>query len=256
MFEQSSQVMSSEQLADGVFSLRLFADRIAQAARPGQFVHVRCGTDREFILRRPFSIHGVSGQTIDILFDVRGKGTRALARMRQHDVLDVLGPLGRGFTVKPGVKRALLVAGGMGVAPLSLLAEELSSRAARVYIAYGVKTKSRALRLVELKRLAREVSVATDDGTLGERGPITELLPSLVHQVKPDAVYACGPEPMLREVVRITRPYDVPCEVSLEALMACGVGACLSCAVRTTGGIRHVCSDGPVFEAGEVVWEW
>lgn len=249
-------MVATEHVADDVFVVRLFSDRVARAAKPGQFVHVRIGSDRDFILRRPFSLHAVSGQSIEILFDAKGKGTRALSRMRQHDVLDVLGPLGRGFTVPPDTKRALLVAGGMGVAPLAMLAEELQARRIRTYVALGARTKARVLHLIELKRIAHEVAVATDDGSLGERGCVTDLVPPLLHSARPDVVYACGPEAMLEVISRQIRPYDIPCEVSLERLMACGVGACLSCAVRTTDGIKRACAEGPVFDAREVVWGW
>lgn len=256
MFQQAAQVISNHQVADGVFAVRLFADKIAAAAKPGQFIEVRCGSDRDFILRRPFAVHAVSGQAIEILFDVKGKGTRALARSQPHDVFDVIGPLGRGFSLPSDVKRAVLVSGGMGIASLMMLADELGSMHVRIYFALGAKTKSQLLNIVEIKRLAREVVVATDDGSYGERGAITELVPALVHQAKPDIIYGCGPRPMLSQLARVTRPYEVPCEVSLEALMACGVGACLSCAIRTQSGVARVCAEGPVFAAEEVVWEW
>lgn len=254
--QEAAQVVATEQVAEGVFVLRLFSDRIARAAKPGQFVHARVGVDRDFILRRPLSVHAASGQSIELLFDVKGKGTRALSRLRPHDVLDILGPLGRGFTIPDGAKRVLIVAGGMGVAPLAMLADELASRHVRMYVALGARTKARMLHLIELKRIAHEVVAVTDDGSLGERGCVTDVVPPLLHPARPDMVYACGPEAMLEVVARQVQPYDIPCEVSLERLMACGVGACLSCAVRTTDGVKRACADGPVFDAREVVWRW
>lgn len=256
MFQEAAEVVSIQQVADCVFVMRLFADRIARAAKPGQFVHVRCGTDREFILRRPFSLHTVSGQAVEIMFDVRGKGTRALSRMRPHDVVDVLGPLGRGFSIPAGTRKALLVAGGMGVAPLAMLAEELAALHVRATAALGFRTRARALLVMELKRVAHSVVITTEDGSFGQRGRATDAVPQLLVQSQPDIVYACGPEAMLAEVARHLQPYDTPCEMSLERLMACGVGACLSCAVRTKDGIKRACVDGPVFRADEVVWGW
>jgi dihydroorotate dehydrogenase electron transfer subunit len=256
VFQQTAEVVSVTQRAESIYLMRLFADRIAGASQPGHFIQVRCGTDRDFILRRPFAVHATDGKTIDILFDVRGKGTSVLARARVHDTFDVLGPLGRPFTIPAGISRAVLVCGGMGIAPLEFLASELSSRHVRLYLALGAKTKSRLPDLMDLKRAAREVVVATDDGSIGERCVVTDLLPQLVHGAKPDVVYAAGPKAMLAEVSRIVQPYNVPTQVSMEALMACGVGACLSCAVRTTEGIKRVCADGPVFPAEQVIWEW
>jgi dihydroorotate dehydrogenase electron transfer subunit len=256
MHQQAAQVVATEHVAEDVIRLRLFADKVAQQAKPGQFVHVRIGTDREYILRRPFSVHAVSGQTLDLLFDVKGRATRSLSRARVHDVLDVIGPLGRGFSIPANAKQALLVAGGMGIAPLAMLAEELWRRKIRVYVALGARTKARVIELVELKRLAREVVVTTDDGTMGERARVTDVVGGLIGRAKPDIVYGCGPEVMLAKLAKVVQPYELRCEVSLERLMACGVGACLSCAVRTTEGIERACAEGPVFDASRVVWQW
>jgi dihydroorotate dehydrogenase electron transfer subunit len=256
IFQQPAEVVSVVQRAEGIYMIRLFADKIAAAARPGHFVEVRCGTDRDFILRRPFAVHAASGRTIDILFDVKGKATAALAQARVHDVFDTIGPLGRPFTIKGGTSRALLIAGGMGIAPLAFLAGELQSNHVRIYLALGATSKSRLPELMDLKRAAREMAVATDDGSLGERGVVTQVVPPLLHSSKPEMIYAAGPKAMLAEVARMVKPYDIPTEVSMEALMACGVGACLSCVVRTTEGLKRVCADGPVFPAEQVIWQW
>jgi dihydroorotate dehydrogenase electron transfer subunit len=257
-------------------ALTLVAPRIAEAARPGQFVHVLAGEDRSFPLRRPFSIHrvdpGGSGGTVAIVFDVVGAGTRALAELRPHDVVDVLGPLGRPFTPPDEPAGCVLVGGGYGTAPLFFLAGELRARRCRVDFAIGAATAARLLDALEARRLGHSLTVTTDDGSAGRRGLVTDPLPDLLARTGAGRVYACGPMPMLAAVSRVAAAAGVPCQVAVEEQMACGTGICFSCVlpVRGSGGLKpsppengdsgdgtrmaRSCLEGPVFDGTAIAW--
>lgn len=249
------EVVANERVARGVGTLTLRAPRIAATVRPGQFVHVRISTGRDFILRRPFSVHRAAGDGIELLYQVLGAGTRALAEKQRGDVMDAVGPLGHGWEVPEAVSHALLVAGGLGAAPLGMLADELAHRGVAATVALGAPTAERLLAREGFERVARRVEVSTDDGSEGRRGLVTELVEDLLVEDRPDVVYVCGPEIMSRTVAGQAAKAGIACQVSLERLMACGVGACLSCVVATTSGQKRACVDGPVFDAGEVVWD-
>jgi dihydroorotate dehydrogenase electron transfer subunit len=248
-------VARNERVAEGVGLLAAHAPRIARAVQPGQFLHLRIATASDFLLRRPFSVYGVAGDTIEILYQVLGRGTRALSECATDDWLDAIGPLGHGWTVPEGVAHALLVAGGLGAAPLGMLAERLAARGAAVSVAYGAPSAERLTGRDRFERVARRVEVATDDGSAGEHGLVTRVSERLMSDDTPDVVYVCGPEPMARRVAAQAQAAGVPCQVSLERLMACGIGACLSCVVTTTAGAKRACVDGPVFDAKEVCWD-
>lgn len=248
-------VVANERLAEGVGLLTLRAPRIGQRVAPGQFVHLRIERGADFILRRPFSVHGTTRDGIRILYQVLGRGTRALAGKRPGDEMDAIGPLGTGFRIPAEAAHALVVGGGLGAAPLGLLAEALAERGLAVTVALGAPTAARLLALDVFERSARELLLATDDGSRGERGFVTTLVDGALAARKPDVAYVCGPEAMARVVTSQCAAANVPCQVSLERLMACGVGACLSCVVNTTGGLKRACCDGPVFDAEEVVWD-
>ncbi|MBE0476516.1 MAG: dihydroorotate dehydrogenase electron transfer subunit [Coriobacteriia bacterium] len=248
-------VLANERLAEGVGLLTLRAPRTAGGVRPGQFVHVRLAAGTERVLRRPFSVHDVDGTAIGILFQVLGEGTREMAGWERGFATDLLGPLGHGFEVPDDASRALLVAGGLGAAPLGLLSRRLAERGVAVTVALGAPTAERLVSRDVFERSARRVAYATDDGSHGERGPVTALVEGLISADEPDAVCACGPEAMARVVAAQAAAAGVPCLVSLERLMACGVGACLSCMVSTRTGLKRACADGPVFDAEEVLWD-
>jgi dihydroorotate dehydrogenase electron transfer subunit len=240
-------------------SLTLVAPRIAGAARPGQFVHILAGEDRSFPLRRPFSIHRVeSPGTVEVVFDVVGAGTLALSRLRPHDVVDVLGPLGRPFTPPEEPAGCLLVGGGYGTAPLYFLATQLRARRCRVDFAVGAGTAARLLDAMEAKRLGHSLTVTTDDGSAGRRGLVTDPLPDLLARTGAARVYACGPMPMLAAVSRLAAAAGVPCQVAVEEQMACGTGICFSCVVPVGQGdetrMARSCLEGPVFDGAAIAW--
>jgi dihydroorotate dehydrogenase electron transfer subunit len=186
---------------------------------------------------------------------VLGRGTRELSARGAGDVMDAIGPLGTGWRVPDGAAHALLVAGGLGAAPLGMLCEELAARGVAVSVAQGAPTAERLVARDLFASVARRVEVATDDGSAGERGFVTVVSERLLAADRPDVVYVCGPEVMARAVARQAEAAGVACQVSLERLMACGVGACLSCVVTTVTGRKRACVDGPVFDAGEVCWD-
>jgi dihydroorotate dehydrogenase electron transfer subunit len=248
-------------------ALTLVAPRIAEAAEPGQFVELLAGQDRSFLLRRPFSIHrveraGAALGTIEVVFDVVGPGTRTLAGLRVHDLVDALGPLGRPFTPPPEPQRCLLVGGGYGTAALFFLADELRARRCRVDFLVGAQNRHRLFDAMEARRLGHTLTLATDDGSAGQRGLVTDPLPALLERLRTANVYACGPMPMLAAVSRVAGEHGVPCQVAVEELMACGTGICFSCVVPVGDPARpgepnrmaRSCLEGPVFDGAAIAW--
>jgi dihydroorotate dehydrogenase electron transfer subunit len=243
-------------------ALTLAAPQVAEGARPGQFVHLLATEDRSFPLRRPFSIWRVERPgTVEVVFDVVGAGTRAMAELRRHDVVDVLGPLGRPFDPPPEPAGCLLVGGGYGTAPLFFLATELRARRCRVDVVIGAATAGRLLDPTEAGRLGHSLTVTTDDGSVGRRGLVTDPLPGLLATTGADRVYACGPMPMLAAVSRVAAAAGVACQVAVEEQMACGTGICFSCVlpVGENGGrgetrMARSCLEGPVFDGTTIAW--
>ena len=252
-----AKIVKNSPVSKNCFQAIILAPRIAKAASPGQFVNVKVAGGPEPLLRRPISIHRVNGNKIEILYEALGPGTEILSRRKPGEMLDIIGPLGKGFDSSRLTVRGskIIVAGGMGAAPLLFLAEKLRSR--QVMVLIGASTKSQILCEKEFKRLGCDVKIATDDGSCGFKGRVTDLLKHLLRATshKPQAtIYACGPRPMLRELSRISRKRKIPAQVSLEEHMACGIGACLGCVVNTTEGYKRVCKDGPIFNAEEIIW--
>jgi len=250
-----------EMVTPDICRLTMAAPEIATAAEPGQFVMVRLpGEGQDPLLRRPFSIHQVNDTTVQILLKVVGRVTRQLAALQPGEKIDLLGPLGRGFRLDPLPAGACLVGGGIGAAPLRLLARQLGRRlpAEKIVVLLGARNRIEVTALAEtFAELGCQVQIATDDGSAGHHGLVGDLLTALATP-EPMTVYACGPHPMLAGVAGICRQKQWRCQVSLETMMACGVAACLGCAVAPAdpaAGYLHVCKEGPVFEAGEVSWK-
>jgi len=252
---ESATVVANERVTEGIGLLVLEAPRVAAAIAPGQFVHLRIARDTDFILRRPFSVYRAAAGTIEILYQVVGRGTHALARAGSGDAMDLIGPLGRGWMVPEGISHALVVAGGLGAAPMGMLVERLAAAGIAVSLAHGAPSVDRLLARDLFESVCRRTEIATDDGSAGVCGFVTELVDDLIAADRPDVVYVCGPEPMQRIVAAQAATAGIPCQVSLERLMACGVGACLSCVVSTVHGRKRACVDGPVFDAADVLWE-
>lgn len=222
---------------------------MAEAARPGQFVHIKCGEG--LLLRRPISICDAGNGLLRIVFQVRGTGTQWLADQESGAVLDVLGPLGNGFQLPPS-GRVLLAGGGIGTAPLLFTAKSAPEGAVA---ALGFRTGAGAILLEDFAAAGVPVEVATDDGTLGTAGTVDQVVCRCLRENHYAAVLACGPTPMLRAISRATAGEGTPCQVSLEERMACGIGACLTCSCKVNGHYKRACKDGPVFLSQEVEWD-
>jgi dihydroorotate dehydrogenase electron transfer subunit len=261
MLEQTVQILSNERDTDLYFRLVVRAPRIAPLIQPGQFAHVRIPPLKDALLRRPFSIFQVTGDTFSILYKSVGRGTEVLSRMGAGEALGVIGPLGHGFTVPtPGAETPLLVAGGYGMAAMYLLAER-SPQKGIVFV--GGRRRVDILCAREFNALGWEVRVATEDGSLGEKGLVTQ--PLLAEICNPQSairnrkLFACGPTPMLKAVGQIAADFQVPAELSMDEHMCCGVGVCLTCVIPVQTGegweYQRTCTEGPVFDARQVLWE-
>lgn len=266
MIHQSAEVLTYRKMGEEYHSLTIVAAEMAETARPGQFITLCPPADRSFILRRPMSIYRVAKQggwatTLEIVFDVRGPGTAALASLRAHDLVDVVGPIGRGFTISDRFTACLLVGGGVGATPLFFLSDELRAAGKRVDVLSGASRASRLVNPIEAKRLGANTEFATDDGSAGHHGRVTELLPQMIERCGTEVIYACGPHAMLREVSRIGLEFGIPVQVAVEELMGCGIGICMTCItpVWSRDGSRvlnvRTCVDGPVFNGARIAWD-
>lgn len=249
------RILEKQELAKGIFSFVVDAGPLAQKAKPGQFANILVPGKT---LRRPISICDIDPQkqTLRFVLEIRGEGTQILAGFAVGEEMDLLAPLGNGFDVGDCTRNALFVGGGIGVPPLLNPAKMFGKNAT---VAVGFRGREAAILLDDFRQAGCNVLVATDDGSLGHHGLVTEYF----DQVQPDIIFACGPMPMLKAVSKFAEEKGIPCQVSLEERMACGIGACLGCAckVRRTSEngessetYGHVCKDGPVFDSRQVVF--
>ena len=252
MKQATAHIVSNEEIMPQTHLVWLEAPEIAAIARPGQFVMARCGNSHDPLLRRPLSIHQVTeAGRIALLFGVVGRGTVLLSRRQQGDCLDLVGPLGNGFTIEPDSHRLLLVAGGLGLAPLLFLATKGLDDGCSVVLLMGARNASL---LYPLSSLSSRITciTTTEDGSAGVKGMVTGLIAECADQA--DQVFACGPISMYRSMACDGGLKAGRVQISLEVVMGCGVGACYGCTIKTLKGLQQVCQDGPVFELDEVVW--
>jgi dihydroorotate dehydrogenase electron transfer subunit len=266
-------ISSNTEVMPGIHLMWIEAPDIAAAAQPGQFLTVRCG---DFPLRRPFSIHQVGNDNViagidaigtkqpqvAILFKVTGKGTIWLSQREAGERIDIIGPLGKGFTVAPESKNLLLVAGGIGLAPLVFLMQQALSQH-HIALIHGASTAaqlySNICQLSTINYQRVQFIPVTEDGSTGQKGKATDLLPGFLDWA--DQAYACGPVGMYMAMTGMSSRAKrsklklKKCQVSLEVRMGCGFGACYGCTVNTKKGLRHVCRDGPVFELNDIIWQ-
>jgi dihydroorotate dehydrogenase electron transfer subunit len=250
--QAKTTVIANEAIMPGVSLIWLDCPDIAAQARPGQFVMVRCGEGPEYQLRRPLSIHQRDGERLALLYKVVGKGTQWLSRCQAGDKLDLLGALGKGYEIYPDSRNLLLVAGGIGIAPLRFLADEAVSRGKEVTLLLGAPT-ARQLYPSRLLPAGARLVTATEDGTEGKKGVITDIVPDFSDSA--DQLFACGPLPMYKAMAGMAELKDKPVQVSLEMRMGCGMGICYGCTVKTREGLRQVCKHGPIFDMDEVLWD-
>jgi dihydroorotate dehydrogenase electron transfer subunit len=244
--QEIAAVTANAELMPQIHLMWLESPYIASQTQPGQFVMVCCGEDT--LLRRPFSVHQADGNRLALFFNVVGRGTHWLSQRQAGDKLDLLGPLGNGFTIYPASQNLLLVAGGMGIAPLYLLAQDALKKKHSLTLLYGTADKKRLSIPPQIK-----VVSATEDGTIGQRGMITEILPDYISQA--DQLFACGPLQMYQSMAQMPQLKNRPVQVSLEVRMGCGLGVCYGCTVKTKSGLKQVCKDGPVFDLNDILWE-
>jgi dihydroorotate dehydrogenase electron transfer subunit len=263
------EVLSVKPMGD-YFSMTVVASGIAEHAKPGQFVAIAVGGDSSgMLLRRAFSIYsvretGVYGGTVEFIFSVTGRGTAWLSRQRAYDPIDIVGPLGRPFALPREPANCVLVGGGYGSAPLFLLGDALRTRGCRIDAVLGASTGDRLFGALDAKRMAATVAFTTDDGSYGEKGRVSDVLPEVIDRVHADVVYACGPMAMLEAVQRIAGAAyggaGIPTQLAVEESMACGIGVCMTCVLPVIGSDEQTrmvrsCIDGPVFAGDRIRWD-
>ncbi|VTS01951.1 dihydroorotate dehydrogenase electron transfer subunit [Tuwongella immobilis] len=267
-------VLENVPLAERTFRIRLAAPQVAATMRPGQFLMLRLPGRTDPLLGRPFALYDTvlndAGECValDVVYLVLGKMTRPLSELQAGDAIEVLGPLGNGFLPIPPAKSVWMIAGGIGQTPFLATTRWLRGTrgyagdaprqlAEQVEFFYGVRSASFAAGVADFAAAGATVSLASDDGSIGHHGRVTELLPN---DRRPDAILTCGPEPMLKAVARWALERGIPCQVSLETPMACGVGICFSCVTKVQlpqsgWDYKRVCVEGPIFSADSLFWE-
>lgn len=262
MIDQHIEIVFNRKINHGTFLMGLRSPQIAFESRPGQFVMMRVDEGIDPLLRRPFSICGVCDEDIIcVLYKTVGHGTEILTGKKAGDKLSVMGPLGQGFILPGNNEKAILVAGGIGAAPLYFLAGTIKNNPIEFMMGFG--SSKDIIPPEHITKQPVSVSIATDDGSEGYSGMVTgrlnEYLDMHIHEKDALAIYACGPLPMLKKTASIASDRNITCQVSLEAMMACGLGACQGCAIKILSQdnltpYRHVCKDGPVFPSRVIDW--
>ena len=249
----SAPIISNTRILPNVCLMNVKAPEIAALAHPGQYVMVRCGEGYEMPLRRPLGIHRMSKDGISLLYSVVGRGTEWLSQRKPGEPVDLFGPLGNGFEIHPSSRNLLLVAGGVGIAPLLALAEHSRAKGLKFRLIIGEKNAAKIYPDLLLPPGINAV-ITTEDGSLGQKGMVTNILPQFISEA--DQVFVCGPLAMYRAIAKMGRKLgNKPTQVLLETVLGCGVGACLSCSIETRQGRKLVCKDGPVFEFSDILWD-
>ncbi len=247
---QDCKLVFSQKLTQTIYDFRLQNKELAAITKPGQFVQVLVPGKT---LRRPISVCDVEGDIIRLVFEVRGEGTEILSQTRTGDSINIIAPLGKGFELDKN-KKTVFIGGGIGVPPMLYSAKQCGENAA---VINGFRNKSAIILSEDFEKAGCSLIITTDDGSFGIHGFVTQPLEEIIDSA--DMICACGPTPMLRNISKLAKEHNVPCQVSLEQRMACGIGACLGCAVAINDGnggtvYKHVCKDGPVFSGEEVAW--
>lgn len=253
------KILRIEQIAPVIYKMTVESGEIADCAEPGQFVNIKCCDGVNALLRRPVSICDVDRQagTFDIIFQVKGKGTELLAYMKPGDKLDIMGPLGNTFDLDEKYNSIAVVGGGIGIFPLLFVLKRSKALVKNAYL--GFRTRDFVVLEEDFTKASDKLYLTTDDGSTGYKGLVTDILEGDFTNSKPDIIFACGPTPMIRQVVKLSEIYGIKCQVSMEQRMGCGIGACLVCACKTKGEegwkYSHVCKDGPVFWSRDIMFD-
>ena len=255
-----AKLVKKEQLKDDIFKFSVEAQEIVNIAKSGQFLEIRVTDQVEPFLRRPISIYNLDKESgiLEFIFQVKGKGTKILAQKQEGELIDIIGPLGNGIFEYSKYQNLAIIGGGIGIFPLYELAKEAKLDGKNVNTYLGFRNKEFVTLEEEFKNVSTNLCIATDDGSYGKNGFAINFLKEDIENGKIDSIFACGPMPMLRAVKALATEKNIPCQVSLEEKMGCGIGVCLGCVVKTAESssespeYKHVCKAGPVFEAGEV----
>ncbi|MCL2219490.1 MAG: dihydroorotate dehydrogenase electron transfer subunit [Chitinispirillia bacterium] len=250
-----STVVSNVRLSDGFYEMSLSWDAAAAIPAPGQFLTVRVSPDTVPLLRRPFAFAGFDGaaRTASMIYQVRGRGTEILTGMAAGEEIDVIGPLGNAFPVGDDCRKAVAVAGGVGLGPVLFLVSALRERGVDTEFVFGCRSEALVPNSGRFK--GASARICTDDGSAGFKGNVAQYINTNITLDAGTAVYGCGPEVMLKNLCGLTAASGASGWMSLEAMMACGVGACMGCVVKTARGYQRVCKEGPVFDGREIIWE-
>ncbi|MDE2027682.1 MAG: dihydroorotate dehydrogenase electron transfer subunit [Candidatus Omnitrophica bacterium] len=247
------KVLANERLSQQYWRLVFDAPDLSREVKPGQFVHIR--TDERGLqpfFRRPFSVYRAQ-KYVEIFYDVIGPGTRLLMSKKKGDTLDVLGPLGTPFVMPPAeTRQVVMVAGGIGIAPMLILSDVLKMKKYELLLLYGGRDRGHVYPMKEFKDNGVKVHIATDDGSVGAKGRVSVLFDKIDKGPSPVFIYTCGPNPMMKAVQAFASEKGLAGQAACEEIMACGLGACLGCSIETAGGFKTVCYDGPCFDLDEV----
>lgn len=250
------KVVANEKLCPQFWRLSFEAPDLAKAVKPGQFVHIRTNEGLEPFFRRPFSVYRAYQNKVDIFYEVVGPGTKLLSQKIKGDMLDVLGPLGTPFTLPDDkIKQVVMIAGGIGIAPMLVLSDILKKRKIELVLLYGGRTRAHVYPMMEFKENGVKVHIATDDGSVGYKGRVSGLFDKINLNPQTTLIYTCGPHPMMKAVQEFAKQYHLKGQAACEETMACALGACLGCSIPTTSGFKTVCHDGPAFNLEEIVFK-
>ena len=252
--QKKYKIVSNEKICPRFYKISLDAKSILKNVQSGQFVHIKVSESLIPFFRRPFSVYRAK-KYIEVLYEPIGIGTTVLASRKPGESLDILGPLGNSFSLPPkGTKQVVMVGGGIGVAPFLVLADALAKKNYEMILLYGGRTKGHVLPFNEFKKNGCKVYVATDDGSAGTKGYVSNLFSKINPDPKSTILYTCGPHAMMIAVQKFAKEHNLYCEASCEQVMACALGACLGCSIPTTKGYKTTCYDGPVFDIKEVIF--
>ena len=255
-----AKLLKKEELVTGIFKFSVQADEIIKTAKPGNFIEIRVNDDIEPFLRRPISIHNMDRDNgiLEFIFQEKGKGTKILSSRREGELIDIVGPLGFGTFKYSNYQNLAIIGGGIGVFPLYELAKCAQSENKNINTYLGFRNKDLVVLEDDFRNVSNNLTITTDDGSYAQKGFAIDFLKKDIEEGKIDSIYACGPLPMLRAVKNLALEKNIPCQISLEEKMACGLGVCLGCAVQTAASSKetpeywHVCKAGPVFQAKDV----
>lgn len=252
-----AELVKKEKLLDGLYKFSVCDKEIVDLAKPGNFIEIRINENLDPFLRRPISIYNLDKENgiLEFIFQVKGKGTELLSKKKEGDKIDIIGPLGNGTFQFEEYKNLAIIGGGIGIFPLYELAKQAKAAKRAVYTYLGFRNKDLVTLEKEFNEVSTNLTITTDDGSYQNSGFAINYLEKDLEKNKIDCIYACGPLPMLRAIKKLAEEKDIPCQLSLEEKMGCGMGVCLGCAVKTASSSAenpqyvHVCKAGPVFDS-------